>query len=365
VVKIARLTLSVVLMWAALAAPAWGSTTWVIRGAGFGPGVGMSAYGAYGYGVHGAGYRAILSHYYTGTRVTTLQAPRPVRVLLEISTGDVAFTGATAGCGLMLVASRTYRVRSNRRTVSLLSGSGKRLGSCGARLRAAGTAPLGIAGLGHYRGELVFVATAQGLDVVNRVDVNDYAQGSLPAEVFPSWPRPTLAAFAVAMRSVGLTAHAGGSIYDVYSDTRTQLYKGVSVETPRTNRIVQSTGDEVVTYGGQIAQTTYFPSSGGRTESGYVGGPRLPYLKSVSDPYDYYAPLHRWTMRLTQAQMDGRLASYVRGRLRRIVVTERGDSPRIVSATLVGTGGRTPIRGDTLQSALGLYSNWAYFKRVG
>ena len=54
----------------------------VIRGAGFGHGIGMSQYGAYGYALEGAKYRAILAHYYKGTRLSTAPS-RPVRVLLQ------------------------------------------------------------------------------------------------------------------------------------------------------------------------------------------------------------------------------------------------------------------------------------------
>ncbi len=45
----------------------------------------MSQYGAYGYAKHGKGYRFILGHYYSGTRIARLNEPRIVRVLLEIS----------------------------------------------------------------------------------------------------------------------------------------------------------------------------------------------------------------------------------------------------------------------------------------
>ena len=37
-------------------------TSWSLRGAGWGHGIGMSQYGAYGYAKRGTGYRAILSH---------------------------------------------------------------------------------------------------------------------------------------------------------------------------------------------------------------------------------------------------------------------------------------------------------------
>ncbi len=61
--------------------------------------------------------------------------------------------------------------------------------------------------------------------------------------------------------------------------------------------------------------------------------------------------------------MNSRLGPYLDGSLRKIKVTKRGDSPRIDEAKLIGSGGTTKIRGDTLQYALGLYDRWAYFKR--
>src|SRR5215216_7055466 len=54
----------------------------VIRGAGFGHGIGMSQYGAYGYALNGAKYEGILAHYYKGTRLASAPS-RAVRVLLQ------------------------------------------------------------------------------------------------------------------------------------------------------------------------------------------------------------------------------------------------------------------------------------------
>src|SRR3954469_10596280 len=92
----------------ALAAPAEGAATFVIRGAGFGHGVGMSQYGADGYAQHGKDYRFILAHYFTGTRLATLHDEPTVRVLLE--TRSTSFSGATSAGGRHLSASTTYYV---------------------------------------------------------------------------------------------------------------------------------------------------------------------------------------------------------------------------------------------------------------
>src|SRR5205823_7133900 len=62
-------------------APAGPNATFVITGHGWGHGVGMSQYGAYGYAQHGYGYARILAHYFQGTQL----GPAPVskvRVLL-------------------------------------------------------------------------------------------------------------------------------------------------------------------------------------------------------------------------------------------------------------------------------------------
>jgi stage II sporulation protein D len=51
----------------AAAVPTAASATWTIKGRGFGHGVGLSQYGAYGFAQHGRDYEQILAHYYIGT----------------------------------------------------------------------------------------------------------------------------------------------------------------------------------------------------------------------------------------------------------------------------------------------------------
>jgi stage II sporulation protein D len=344
-------------------AAALGAVTWVVKGGGFGHGVGMSAYGAYGYGLHGAGYRQILAHYYRGIRLTEAQSAPAVRVLLTSSSGDVSFSHATKACRRDLEPSRTYVARRRGSSVRLLSSAGELLARCGERLRADAAGTIQVEGVGVYRGAIVALPSGPALNLVNVLGVDAYTRGSLPAEVPPEWPLATLRAFAVAQRSIALSTDVGGEGYDLYPDTRTQVYEGVRVESERTDRAVRMTRGQVATYGGEIAQTTYFSSSGGRTESGFLGAPEAPYLRSVADPYDYYAPQHRWTFRFTQAEMNSRLGPYVPGALRGIRVTKRGDSPRIEYAKLIGSAGSATIRGDTLAAALGLYDRWAYFTK--
>src|SRR5919202_4611217 len=74
-------------------APAGPNATFVIAGHGWGHGVGMSQYGAYGYAQHGFGYAKILAHYFPGTEL----GPAPVtrgRVLLAAGSRTLKLASA-------------------------------------------------------------------------------------------------------------------------------------------------------------------------------------------------------------------------------------------------------------------------------
>src|SRR4249919_2965936 len=135
-----RPRLAILLALGLLLAPASAraGVSWVVNGHGFGHGVGMSQYGAYGYATHGFGYRAILAHYYTGTTIGTIGGPRVVRVLVGIDGGDVGFSGATSACGRALDPGSSYAAHRVGGGVRLRSTSGRSLAECGPKLRAAG-----------------------------------------------------------------------------------------------------------------------------------------------------------------------------------------------------------------------------------
>ncbi len=344
------------------------AVTWVVHGHGFGDGVGMSQYGAYGYAEHGKGYRFILGHYYTGTGLGTLDSDPIVRVLLEEAGGEVGFSGARSACGMALRPSRDYEAHPIGSSVRLQSSAGRRLAECGGELRATGGAGgVKVAGLGAYGGALEVLARGGGgLNLIDALGVNQYVKGVIPNESPPSWPLAELRAQAVASRSYALSVQVGGQGFDLYSSTASQVYKGLGSETPRTDLAADSTQGQVVMYRGKVAETFYSACSGGYTESvqNVFFGPAIPYLVGVPDPYDYYCPLHSWTLRFSGAQISARLGAYLNGQLKRIVVTRRGVSPRIVWALLYGSGGVTRIRGDQLTAALGAYSSWMSFRAI-
>jgi SpoIID/LytB domain protein len=198
---------------------------------------------------------------------------------------------------------------------------------------------------------------------VRAMPLETYVRGVVAAEMPASWPASALEAQAVASRTYALTAHAGGSRFDVYADTRSQVYRGVAAQTPQTDAAVAATAGQVVTYAGRLAITYFFADSGGRTENvenGFPGSAPAPWLRGVVDPYDR-GPLHAWHTTMSFATASARLGKLVRGRFRGIEVLRRGFSPRIVAAFVVGSGGRTLVNGPQLAARLGLPDSWAYF----
>jgi stage II sporulation protein D len=343
--------------------------SWIVHGRGFGHGVGMSAYGAYGFAEHGKSYSFILGHYYSGTTIGTISGPRVVRVLLDISSGDVGFSGAASACGEQLDPKRSYEAHRIARSVMLRSSGGKPLANCGRKLRAAGSGQIAIAGLGTYRGALETVPTESdpgALNVVNALAVDQYIKGVIPNESPPSWPMAELQAQAVASRSFALTAGVGGNGFDLYADTRSQVYEGLESEYAVTNEAAESTRGQVVEYQGSIAETLFSACSGGHTESiqNVFGGTAIPYLQGVPDPYDYYCPLHKWTLKFSGPEISSKLSAYLEGGLKQVVITKRGVSPRIVAAKLIGTGGVSEVSGEQLEVALGGYDTWMTFQKV-
>jgi stage II sporulation protein D len=195
------------------------------------------------------------------------------------------------------------------------------------------------------------------------IGLERYVRGVVGAEVSPSWPMAALEAQAVASRTYVLTDHAGGARFDVYSDTRSQMYLGKAAETPQTNAAVAATAGLIVTYHAAAAITYFFASSGGLTENianAFPGAEPQPWLRGVSDPYDQ-GPLHRWTISMTMSAAARRLRGLFHGRLESIEVLKRGWSPRIVTALVRGSRGSSEVSGGELATRLGLYSTWAHF----
>src|ERR671928_1215591 len=125
----------------------------VIRGAGFGHGIGMSQYGTYGLALQGVGYQAILARYYTGTQLAQVAAEPEVRVLLQSGQRKVLVSGVARIGTQPLDPAKTYNVIRDDSGLVIRDGS-KPLFTTAPPLRvdAAGGGAIALNGVGRYRG---------------------------------------------------------------------------------------------------------------------------------------------------------------------------------------------------------------------
>ena len=360
----------------AAAGPAAAEVTFRFEGRGFGHGVGMSQYGARGAALAGLSAERILKHYYRGAVIAN-ESRTNMRIRIAESRASVTVGGHDVGVVAMALGEgRQVKLSRNVGYRAIVRDGGVRVIGVTGRVRLAATGsvlimPTTAGGIvtfngRRYRGGLHLAPVGdRRLDVVNVVDIEGYLLGVLPREVPAVWGEDapaTLDAQAIAARSYALASRHPESHFDLHADIRSQVYGGVEDEDDRTSMAVVRTRGKVLTYGGEIIQAFFFSTSGGRTENveNVFGGEALPYLRSVRDPWDRTSPYHvRWPDPPTVSGARlGRLLG-LGGPVRSFAVTQRGASPRVISARAVTADGVAhTVSGATVRRALGLRDTW-------
>jgi stage II sporulation protein D len=331
-------------------APAGSGALLVFNGHGWGHGVGMSQYGAYGYAQHGSTFDQILAHYYPGTTL----GPAPtstIRVLLADKKKKLTIN-ATAPLTVRDAAGASHKVPLGRFLVDV-----KTLHwPVPLTVKPTRGSFLGY-GKNEYRGSF-FVDVVDGkLRMIDVVGLEQYLWGVVPAEMPSTWAPEALKAQAVAARSYALATRAIGAPFDVYSDTRSQMYLGVLHEAASTTAAVNATKGQVVLFEGKVATTFFSSTSGGQTESSADWtGTAVPYLISVPDPYDLLSPYHDWgpvpitaTAVLKALKLTGPITD---------VTTTKNPAGRVGQVKLTTPLKTTAVPATTVRGAIGLRSTW-------
>ncbi|HEY6962094.1 MAG TPA: SpoIID/LytB domain-containing protein [Gaiellaceae bacterium] len=339
---------------AALALPAGAAagTVFLLDGRGWGHGVGMSQWGAEGYARHGWTYKQILAHYYPHTHVGIAPA-RDVRVLLQEGQDSIRVGSAAP---FLVVDARGRKLHLPARSVVIDRRFTLRKKHLAQPLRFVGGAqPLQVDFAG-YRGDIVVKAKPDGLMAVNVLPLDRYLRGVVPLEAPSGWHPQTYEAQAVAARSYTLATLHPGADFDLYADTRSQMYGGVRAERTETNLAVGATAGQVLVWRDRIIPAYYFSTSGGRTSSIHDAWPKarqVPYLVSVSDPYDSLSPHHLWP---TQVLTAARVASVLHVTGVRDMRVVRNSSGRAQAVRVLTSHGWKTFPGQVIRERFGLGS---------
>ncbi len=140
----------------------------------------------------------------------------------------------------------------------------------------------------RYRGRLLIFLNDRGnLNVINELDLEDYLRGVVPKEMGPelydrieALKAQTVAARTYTVRNLDEFADEG---FDICSTPRCQVYGGMAVEHPVSDRAIAETAGQVVLFDGEPAETLYGATCGGHTEDVEVIFPLKtgPYLRGV------------------------------------------------------------------------------------
>jgi SpoIID/LytB domain protein len=330
----------------ALTSSAPAATIFVVKGKGWGHGVGLSQWGAYGlargYAVdHHYSWQDIIAHYFHNTTI----GDRGGSVSVFLAGGR---SSATIGSAFTVTAGSRSVQHVGESTVTKTSTGRIKVSGITGTFRSPATfsptgGPLNL-GSRHYRGKFIVSVSAGTLRVVNQLGIDAYVRGVVTNESPSSWgdegAQEALNAQAVAARSYALytVANGGGKCSgSLCPSTADQVYNGYDSETANGREAVAATAGKVVLHGGSVAQTFFSSSSGGRTAaSGDTFFASRPYLESTADPADLNPsnPNRSWRLLLTPRELGNLLGTRKPGDAE---VTDR-ISGRAHSISLSGSG---------------------------
>lgn len=368
-------------------------------GHGWGHGIGMSQYGSLGGAQAGATFQQILAHYYTGTTLGSIGSPT-IRVRVASLGSSIQALPAT---GLRitwdLTTSTELPTSQNGTTISrwrivpapMVAGTRTKfllqyLPTGSSTWKAYSTAPVPTTGAfvnptsgmvttlrgstqvvyrGQVRGVLVGSAGAESLVPVVALPLEKYLLSVVPSESPASWPAAVLRAQAVAARSFAEYHRRyapASSAYDVYDDTRSQVFSGTQVgsvkhEYATSTAAVEDTAQQAMFYSGSVVFAQFSSSSGGYTNTG-----SKPYLKAVPDPWDAVSsnPNNTWQASVAISRIEAAYPTV--GRLYSLKITSRtglGDEGgRVLGITVEGAKGSVATSGASFAAKLGLKHHW-------
>lgn len=150
----------------------------------------------------------------------------------------------------------------------------------------------------RYRGTISLHNIAGNLYVVNSLKLNEYLYGVVPVEMPADWPMEAVKAQAIAARTYALyhIFKQKNMLFDLDATTSSQVYRGMDVEKPSSNRAVDETGSLVMLFENEPIVSFFHSTCGGKTvDDRFVWqGSDLPYLKSVHCGYCSASPSFSW-----------------------------------------------------------------------
>jgi stage II sporulation protein D len=363
--------------------------TFEFTGSGYGHGVGMSQIGARSRALTGESATAILNYFYKDVQVAPFVDTHTIRVNIAHLVKSIAFTTHTPGARIdvydgdignsteFLPITSFATKKKATFTIATLSKS-KAL-----TLRWVGENPIitmtqGSVSTKYKYGYITIKVVKGAMEVTNTLALRDeYLWGI--SEVPSSWPAAMLEAQAIASRSYALSKLSvirPSCDCQVYSHITDQNFVGYSKESePRfgifwkdavSRTIIDTSTSLVVLSNGKPAQTYFFSSSGGATQTTRdAWGEATAFTQSVPDTASVDVKLNprfaSWKASSTQELVA---KAFLLPNVVSLEIISRNDAGAVTYIAATSSDGVTKkLRGDTFRSRAKLPSPW--FSLVG
>jgi len=364
--------------------------TFEFTGNGYGHGVGMSQIGAKARAVTGESATAILNYYYKDVLIAPYVDTHTIRVNIAHLVKSVAFTTHTPGArievfegdigNLTQFSPITSFATKKRATFTIASLSKAKA----LTLRWVGENPIismsqGSITTKYKYGYITLKVVKGAMEVTNTLALRDeYLWGI--SEVPSSWPAAMLEAQAIASRSYALSKLSTvrpSCDCQVYSHITDQNFVGYSKESePRfgqlwkdavSRTIVDTSTSLVVLSNGKPAQTYFFSSSGGATQTTRdAWGEATAFTQSVPDSASVDVTLNprfaSWKASSTQELVA---KAFLLPNVVSLEILSRNQAGAVTYIAATSSDGVTKkIRGDTFRSRAKLPSPWFWLVSV-
>jgi stage II sporulation protein D len=364
--------------------------TFEFTGNGYGHGVGMSQIGAKARAVSGESATAILNYYYKDVLVAPYVDTHTIRVNIAHLVKSIAFTTHTPGARIEVFEGdignstqslpiTTFATKKKATFTSAALSKQKAL-----TLRWVGENPIitmtqGSVSTKYKYGYITLKVVKGAIEVTNTLALRDeYLWGI--SEVSSGWPAAMLEAQAIASRSYALSKLSivrPSCDCQVYSHITDQNFVGYSKESePRfglfwkdavSRTIIDTSTSLVVLSNGKPAQTYFFSSSGGATQTTRdAWGEATAFTQSVPDSASVDITLNprfaSWKASSTQELVA---KAFLLPNVVSLEILSRNQAGAVTYIAATSSDGVTKkIRGDTFRSRAKLPSPWFWLVSV-
>lgn len=201
-----------------------------------------------------------------------------------------------------------------------------------------------------YPGKLKILVKDGEAIPVNILDIENYLEGVVGAEMPYYFPLEALKTQAVVSRTYALYSLNPQAPYDLTQEVSDQCYLGLSRRTHKVIEAVRETKREILTKNGKIIPAHFCACCGGYTEwAKEVWKDSPPYLCGVPDPYCRNAPVFQWSYRISWRKLGQILGRRIEG----LEILEKSRSGRVKKLKIFFRNGEKIISGVELRRILG------------